>query len=246
MSLERLLAETLHQADTYEPSPDLFARVERSIAEDEAHRRRSRNTAFAVVAGVVLVASFLLVTGSKTALGRLTAPAWALEVVLVTIQVAVMLTIGPSIRRFGKIYVSDAFRLNPETGTRFLDLFDVAFYLLFTGRILMGVELANPGRSRVLAASADEYVDQLASFLLLMGVSHALTLLALPVIGLVFGSSVRRARRLEAGPMAPPVAAGAARVERMIRIFTWGLAVLVLVGGLIAVGLVVGLGLARD
>ena len=199
-----------------------------------------------MIAGVVLAASFLVLTGSRNVLGRLTAPAWALEVVLVATQVAVMLTIGPSIRRFGKIYVSDAFRLNPETGTRFLDLFDVAYYLLFTGRILMGIEVSNPGRTRLLGASAGEYLDQLASFLLLMGVSHALTLLALPVIGLVFGSLVRRARRREAGAAAPPVAAGAARVERMIRIFTWGLVAMVLVGGLIAAGLVVGLGMAGD
>ena len=243
MSLERLLTETLHQADAYEPSPDLFARVERSLEEDAAHRRRVRIGAAAVIGGFILAAAFLMATLSPGPSGSPAAPAWALELLTLAVQVAVMLTIGPSIRRFGKIYVADAFRLNPETGTRFLDLFDVAFYLFFTGRIVMGVQLADLDRMRVLGAYASDYIDRIATFLLIMGVAHALTLLALPVIGLVFGSSVRRTRRLEAGAGAPPVAAGAALAERVVKFFVWVLAALVVAGGILLFGLIATSGL---
>ena len=42
MTLEQVLSATLHSADDYDPSPDLFAKVQRSIDEDRAHRRRFR------------------------------------------------------------------------------------------------------------------------------------------------------------------------------------------------------------
>ncbi len=243
MSLERLLAETLHQADGYQPSPDLFARVERSIEEDAAHRRRMRSAVAGVIGAMLLVAGLLAVTVSRGKGGLLVVPAWSLELLTVGIQLAVMVTIGPSIRRFGKIYVRDAFRFNTETSARFLDLFDVAFYLFFTGWVLMGVELAEPHRMLVLEASVGDFVDRLATFLFVMGVAHALTLGVVPVVGLVFGSTVRRARRAEAGSGAPPVAAGAATADRVVKILVWAAAGLALVGGIVAFGLLATMGI---
>lgn len=37
MSLEKRIADALHAADTFQPSPDLFTRLQRSIEEDLAH-----------------------------------------------------------------------------------------------------------------------------------------------------------------------------------------------------------------
>ena len=243
MNLERLLTETLHQADAYEPSPDLFARVELSLEEDGAHRRRVRVGVTGAIGGFIVAAAFLVATSSPGPLGSTAAPAWALESLTLAVQIAVMLIVGPSIRRFGQIYAADAFRLNPSTGIRFLDLFDVAFYLLFTGWIVMGVQLGHLDRMRPLGAYASDYIDRIATFLLVMGASHALTLLALPVIGLVFGSSVRRARRLEAGAAAPPVAAGAAMAERVVKFFVWVLALLAVGGGIMVFALIATRGL---
>lgn len=245
MSLERLLADTLHQADDYEPSPDLFARVERSLAEDLAHRRRVRLVAAGVVGGIAAIAALLVATTTGKNGAWLT-PAWALELVTVGIQVAVMVTIGPSIRRFGQIYVADAFRLSPETGVRFLSLFDVAFYLLFSGRILMGIDLSASGQTVATRMAGGEYVIRLASFLLLMGVAHALTLSVLPVVGLIQGSTVRRARRMDAGVEAPPVAAGALQAERVVKVIIWFAAALALLGGIAAFVLLATFGIVSD
>ena len=79
MSLERLLTETLHEADAYEPSPDLFARVERSLEEDAAHRRRVRIGVASVIGGLVGAAAFLIATSSPGPFGSPAVPAWALE-----------------------------------------------------------------------------------------------------------------------------------------------------------------------
>jgi hypothetical protein len=245
VSLERLLADTLHQADDYEPSPDLFARVERSLAEDLAHRRRVRLIAAGIVGGIAAAAALLVATTTGQNGAWLT-PAWALELVTVGIQVAVMITIGPSIRRFGQIYVADCFRLSPETGARFLSLFDVAFYLLFSGRILMGIDLSASGQTVATRIEGAVYVDRLASFLLLMGVAHALTLSVLPVVGLIHGSTVRRARRMDAVFAAPPVTPAAARAERVVKLVIWSAVALALMGGIVLFVLVAALGIVSD
>ncbi|MBI2237588.1 MAG: hypothetical protein HYU54_03565, partial [Actinobacteria bacterium] len=51
MSLEERLREVLRRTDEYEPSPDLFARVRRSIEEDAAHRRRIRRAVASALTG---------------------------------------------------------------------------------------------------------------------------------------------------------------------------------------------------
>ncbi len=62
MTFEQLVGDALHAADTYEPSPDLFARVQRSIDEDAAYRRRARRVALWVAAGVLAVPGYLVAT----------------------------------------------------------------------------------------------------------------------------------------------------------------------------------------
>ena len=80
---------------------------------------------------------------------------------------------------------------NPETGTRLLGLLDLAYFLVFAGYILVTSRLEEP-----IAYLAVDIGDQLedalfrvAGLLLAMGLLHALTLVALPVVALVFNST---------------------------------------------------------
>ena len=54
MSVERRLRETLAAFDAVEPAPDLFQRVERSVAEDLVRRRRIGRWVAGAIGGVVI------------------------------------------------------------------------------------------------------------------------------------------------------------------------------------------------
>ncbi len=221
MTIERRLREALQEVDRFEPSPDLFARVGASVEEDRAHRRRVRAGVAIATTSVALVALFLVSMVTRSSTGTLMIPRWAMQLVETVVLVAITLVLGPAIRRFGKIYASDVFRLDRSTGGRFLRLLDIAFYLVFFGMILMTptlTELGSTGSFRNQMAAA---ADRLGTLLLTMGVLHAVTLLVLPVIGLVFSSTVRRAKRLAAGGV-PPATRGAEAAERVARFIIWG------------------------
>ena len=130
------MVDALHGADEYLPSPDLFAKVRRSIEEDAAHRRRVRRALSwaggGFAAAVAWVAAFLDL-GDGTA----TMPWWALEILTVAILVAVVVVLGPLIRRFGAELTREVFRSNRVTSRHFLALLDIAYYLVFTAFILM-------------------------------------------------------------------------------------------------------------
>jgi hypothetical protein len=79
---------------------------------------------------------------------------------------------------------------------------------------------------------------------LVMGLFHAATLLALPVIGLVFSSSVRRVERRRAGAAAPEVSSRALQADRVVSWIVWLAAGLILVGAFVGVGIVIGRGVA--
>ena len=55
---------------------------------------------------------------------------------------ALIAILGPLIKRYGKSYAADVFRVNPRTGKSYLVLTDVAYYLIFTAFILFTVILA--------------------------------------------------------------------------------------------------------
>jgi len=236
MSLEQRLIHTLHRADDFEPSPDLFARVERSLEEDLRHRRRVRWVALSVIAGAVAIATFLRAVISVAPSGRLIAPGWALLLVTILVQVAVVLTLGPTLRRFGKPLIADVFRLDPTTGQRFVHLLDIAFYLFLFGLILVRADLQAWNRTVVLGVDLPEWTARVAVFLLEMGIAHAFTLAMLPVVGLFFSSSMRRVRRLRAGAAAPLVSVRAERAERVVQLIVWGIAGLALAAVVIGVG----------
>jgi len=245
MSLEQRLIHTLHRADDFEPSPDLFARVERSLEEDLRHRRRVRWVAASVIAALIAAVFFLRAVISVAPSGRLIAPGWALVVMTSIVQVALVLVLGPTLRRFGRPFIADVFRLDPATGNRFLDLLDIAFYLFFFGAALVRTDVHRWNRTVILGADAWEWTASVAAFLLVMGLAHALTIAVLPVIGLFHSSLVRRAQRHLAGPAAPAATARAEQAERVVRLIVWGIAGVTLFATLIGVGLFMATGVFK-
>lgn len=242
MSLEERLAETLHRVDDYQPSADLFARVERSISADLAHRRRTRWAVVAAVGTLAILAAYLALVVRVEPDGTWVMSGWAPEVAATVILVALLVALAPLIRRFGVIYAADVFHLNPETGTRFLRLLDLAYSLFFTGWILDGAGLAGVGETISVTAGLEAALERIASFLGVMGLAHEANLLVLPVVGLVFNSVVRRARRASAGDEAPALSPGAVQADRVTTWIVLGLAAALVAGALLLVGVAIGAG----
>jgi hypothetical protein len=194
VSVEDLLRDTLHGADRYVPSPDLFERVRRSIEEDRAHRRRVRLAVALVSAGGALVAGYLAAL-AEVVDGRVTWPWWSLELLTTALLVVLVVVLGPLIRRFGRIYASAVFAAHPPTARRFLALLDIAYYLVFSAYILIEARV-RPELAWLRPDGLAEHVTYLtarvAGLLLLMGLLHSITIVTLPVIGLVFADSWRR------------------------------------------------------
>jgi hypothetical protein len=100
------------------------------------------------------------------------------------VLVAIAIGLGPFIKRFGRAYAADVFRANPRTGKSYLVLTDVAYYLIFTSFILFTVTFVAPPEWEV--STGEQLKDEVArvgGILLIMGILHALNVVALPVIG---------------------------------------------------------------
>jgi hypothetical protein len=225
MTLEERIVDALHQADHYQPSVDLFARVSRSIEDDRRHRRRVRR----VIAGLAGLAAglggLLGVTAGRAPTGLITWPAWALQIALVVILGSVLAGFGPAIRRLGRPLLDDVFHLSPQTGERFARLLDIAYYLAFGGGILLSLNLV--GLSDQVAIGGEAFASlvlEAANYLLLLGLAHVANLLLLPFLGLFYSSVVRRVRRRVAGRNAPVESRGARQADRVV---TWVMAALV-------------------
>lgn len=228
MSLERRLRETLAAFEVVEPAPDLFSRVERSLAEDHL-RRRSRSrwivTGFGSVSlGVLVVAGF----ATRSSAGTILIPRWPLVAVETLLLLVLVLVFGPLIRRFGAVFIEDVFGGSSEAlGRTFLQLLDVAYYLVFIGYVVLTVPVVDLGGPRALRPLLEVTTERFGGLLLLMGIMHAATITALPLVGLIHASTVREQRRAAAQhPPAPTREATFA--ERVVRIMLWT------AGGLIA------------
>lgn len=196
MSTEQRLMDALHAAQQYEPSPDLWDRVVHSIEEDGRHRRRVWTT-IATVAATLLVAAAIAAASAQTAPTgfrfdwRLTE---ALENALLVILVA---TLGPAIRRFGRGYAGDLFQQHSGTGEHLLRLLDVSYYLMFSGYILLTARLAET-EAFVMFRGGDQIEEaavRIGGLLLAMGLLHATTLIAMPMVAFVFNTT-QTGRRL--------------------------------------------------
>lgn len=204
MSLEKRIADALHAADTFQPSPDLFTRLQRSIEEDLAHRRRVRIAVGLLVVGLVIVVWFLAAVAEKSPDGVTTVPKWSVQAVAAVVLITVLVTLGPVLRRLGSPLLENVFYLNPATGQRFARLLDIAYYLFFGGLIVNSVDTR--GLTEHVGASSEEVwtgMARIAGFLTQLGVVHTINLALLPVIGLLFTSLTRRAKRRAAGAEAP-------------------------------------------
>jgi hypothetical protein len=202
-SLEERLRVALHEgADAVHESPDLFQRVELSIADD----RRLHTQHVALVAiGACLVAALLsiLVAVIDRQQGELLMDWWILELITTGVLVAIAFWLGPLIKRFGRSYAADVFRANPRTGKSFIMLTDVAYYLIFFSYILFTVTFEPRGQwdETVNAAQLQHETARIAGILLIIGVLHGINLLALPVMGRLLTLN----RRLDdATPPTPP------------------------------------------
>ncbi|HUS42316.1 MAG TPA: hypothetical protein VMY16_06590 [Ilumatobacteraceae bacterium] len=113
---------------------------------------------------------------------------WILELVTVAVMVAIIGTLGPLIKRYGKSYAADVFRVNPRTGKSYLVLMDFAYYLIFGAYILFSIkwEPDTGWEQQVNAEQLQASVVRIGGLLLLMGLLHGLNVLTLPVIGRIF------------------------------------------------------------
>jgi small-conductance mechanosensitive channel len=240
MTVEELIADALHGTDEYLPSPDLFAKVQRSIAEDAAHRRRIRRitswSAVGVLTAAAWVAGFLEIRD-----GVATMPWWTVEVLTAAILITITVLFGPLIRRFGIVLTDAVFGSNEPTSRRFLAVLDIAYYLIFSAYLLMSTSFAPQvewgGR---LAAQVEHDLARIGGLLLVMGILHAITIAVLPLVGLIFASNWRRAVRAELGADAPEPDPQAEKADRVARIIVWIVAALL---AWQAIGLLVGPGI---
>ncbi|MGI9648478.1 MAG: hypothetical protein ACR2OI_08170 [Acidimicrobiia bacterium] len=221
MKVEQLLTDALHGADDYLPSSDLFNKVQRSIEDDAAHRRRVRRAlAWAgagLAAAVLWVAAFI-----DFADGSATMPWWTLEVLTTAILATLVIVLGPLIRRFGGILTLEVFRSNQETSDRFLALLDIAYYLVFSAYILMSSHFAaDPEWGGRLAGQLEFELMRIGGLTLVMGALHAITIAMLPIMGLIFASNWRRAARRAIGSKVPEPSREAAMADRVATIIVW-------------------------
>lgn len=232
MTVEEQLTAAFRTADQYQPSPDLFARVTRSIQEDAAHHRRVRRVATSVAVAVGFIALYLLSAVDQID-GAFEMPFWTLEVLVTGVMIVLVLVLGPAIRRFGNAFESDIFRLGPSTGRSFLTLIDIAYYLVFGAFTFLTLQYSAPidtaGSTQDLPAWLGLESRRVAGLLMLMGLLHTATLVVLPAVGLIFSANTRRARRAQLGEAAPPANPHNEELDRWITIVVWiviGLALL--------------------
>lgn len=184
MSVEERLRDALGPGLTWDaPSPDLFARVQQSVGDDRRRRARRRRIVVAALGGTTAVAVLLLLTAELDG-DRWLLEWWWLEGLVTVGLSGLVVALGPLIRRFGQVYVSDVFRATPDTGSALLALMDIAYYLVFGAYVVMTITLARPP-SWGAYVGADQLWRETArvgGLLLLMGVLHGLNLLTLPVV----------------------------------------------------------------
>lgn len=221
MTVEQLLTDALHGADDYAPSPDLFAKVQRSIGEAAAHRRRVRRGLAWAAAGLAVAAVWVAAL-LDVADGQVTDTWWVIDVLASAVLLVAVVVLGPLIRRFGRELTLEVFRSNRATSQRFLVLLDIAYYLVFGAFILMTTTFSPPSDWAGDLASLLEYEFlRIGGLLLIMGILHAITIAVLPVMGLIFASNWRRAARTRLGTEAPEPNPKAEQADRVATWIVW-------------------------
>ena len=236
MNTEQELRAALERIDDYVASPDLFARVTGTLAEDARYRARLRRLAAGALVGVVVLVGWFAVVGSIDG-GRVVVPGWSLEVAVTLLLVTLVVVLGPALRRFGAAYLIGA--LGKQSATRFAALLDVAYFLVCAGYVLVTTSLlpdvvATPVDPEQLIRAS----WRIGGLALVLGALHTLTILAVPLVGLVL-----RSIRWRAAPgAAPQPRAHAADRVALASVIVLGVCLAAIAG--IAVVLVVVVGVA--
>jgi len=226
MSMEQRLQRAFEVADRVEPSADLWSRVLYSIEEDREHRRRIVRAAIAV--GMSCLAFVLATVASLREHpngGRYVA--WeAMELIELAVLVAVAVTFAPAIRRFGRGFADDLWVGEPTTPRALLRLLDVAYALVIAGYVLLTTRF-EPDATWTLALpeQMQEASERLGAEMLLIGLLHAVTMMALPLVALV-SNSTRQSKKLPRFATVLIVLGG----------LIGGFVMLQIVGGVIALG----------
>ena len=186
---ERLVAAFADARAAVEESPDLYARVSRTL-DDAKARRRFRARLFGWLMAFVTANAALGFALSDYDNGRITMAWWVIELLTDIVLIALAIGLGPFIKRFGRAYAADVFRANPRTGKSYLVLTDVAYYLIFASFVLFTVTFVEADDWRgSTGAQLKHEVARVGGILLIMGVLHAANVVALPVIGRLLSSN---------------------------------------------------------
>ncbi len=194
--IEERLREDLADRVGHLPSPDLFDRVTRSIADDRDRRLRLQR-GLALGGGVTAAAAAALAILTPRDEKGLHMPWWILEVLTTLVLVGLALWLGPFIKRFGRAYAADVFHDNPHTGKSYIVLTDVVYYLIFTAYILLSAQFApseewgNALSQQVTAQQIGFSVARVGGILLVIAILHGLNIVLLPVLGRLFSLNRR-------------------------------------------------------
>jgi|GEM_PF-1582786 len=199
MTTDDLVRRALREIDRYQPSPDLFARVRRSIDETAAHRRRLRrwatgSTLFAaVVAGAVASAV-------EVDQGAVVVVPAVLETAVIAVMAALVVVVGPAIRRFGRLFLAGTLGKMNDGGKGFLAVIDLAYAMLFGGIALVSISMEDfTMATRPLAPLLEFAALRIGLLALAIGLMHGTALFITPMIGLVLASGRWRSRLAIAG-----------------------------------------------
>lgn len=193
---ERIHDALAEEARTSPPSPDLFARVVRSIEEDRAHRRRVRRTVLGWTLVPAALAALVFTLTPQDKEGFLM-PWWIVEVATNLALLAIALWLGPFIKRFGRAYAADVFHDNPLTGKSYIVLTDIVYYLIFSAYIMFTVHFApaldwgSEYSGLLTAAQLTFEVARVGGILLIIGILHGLNIVLMPVLGRLFSLNRR-------------------------------------------------------
>lgn len=193
MTTEDRIIDALQSTSQFETAPDLWDRVAHSIEEDRLHRRRAWIAVGTVLISlaIAIVVAFLSLEVAPGDGGRYRIDWRVMEILELGVLAMLIGAVGPGLRRFGRGFIEDVFAPAKTTGERLLPLLDAAFYLIFVGYVLVTTRLS-PGVAYefyVAGEQIGEAAIRIGGLLLMMGVMHAVTLIVLPLVALIFNST---------------------------------------------------------